>query len=85
MLTGRCSGRPLVLKEITATSILLTLWWSMAGFEIQASKREAVFNAESILERLKQLEGTWGATVEHKVATRTRSFMSFGWWRADPS
>ena len=59
MLTGKCSGRPLMLKEITATSILLTLWWSMAGFEIQAAQKEVVLDAESILERLKQLEGTW--------------------------
>jgi hypothetical protein len=60
MLTGKCSGSPLMLKEITATSILLTLWWSMAGFEIQAAQKEVVLDAESILERLKQLEGTWG-------------------------
>lgn len=42
---------------IVTTTILLALWWP--GFEIQAAQTEAVLGAEAILERLKQLEGTW--------------------------
>jgi hypothetical protein len=44
---------------IIATTILLVLCWSGPGFETQAAQSEAVLDADAILERLKQLEGTW--------------------------
>ncbi len=42
---------------IIATMILLVLCWSGSGFELQAEQN--VLDTDAILERLKQLEGTW--------------------------
>ena len=46
-------------REIAATSILLALWWSGLGFEVQATQQEDTISAKAVFERLKQLEGTW--------------------------
>ena len=42
---------------IIATMILLVLCWSGSGFELKAEQN--VLDTDAILERLKQLEGTW--------------------------
>jgi hypothetical protein len=42
---------------IIATMIQLVLCWSGSGFELQAEQN--VLDTDAILERLKQLEGTW--------------------------
>jgi hypothetical protein len=44
---------------VTGTMILLVLCWSGSSLEAQAAQSEVVLDADVILERLKQLEGTW--------------------------
>ena len=44
---------------VIGTTVLLVLCWSASRIETQAAQSEAVLDADAILERLKQLEGTW--------------------------
>jgi len=44
---------------VIGTTVLLVLCWPASRIETQAAQSEAVLDADAILERLKQLEGTW--------------------------